>query len=40
MWPDFEIKDLDAALKDFSGRERRFGGVPESSAILAAGGAR
>jgi undecaprenyl diphosphate synthase len=40
MWPDFEIKDLDAALKDFSGRERRFGGVPESSAVLAAGGAR
>ena len=24
-WPDFGIKDLDAALKDFASRERRMG---------------
>jgi undecaprenyl diphosphate synthase len=28
MWPDFDSSDLDAALKEFSLRERRFGGVP------------
>ncbi len=27
MWPDFEAADLDAALRDFAGRERRFGRV-------------
>jgi len=26
LWPDFSEKDLDEALKDFSKRERRFGG--------------
>ena len=40
MWPDFDTNDLDAALKDFRGRERRFGGVPEPCAALAIGGAR
>jgi undecaprenyl diphosphate synthase len=40
MWPDFDTNDLDAALKDFGGRERRFGGVPEPSAALAIGGTR
>jgi undecaprenyl diphosphate synthase len=40
MWPDFETNDLDAALEDFNGRERRFGGVPEPSAALAISGAR
>jgi undecaprenyl diphosphate synthase len=40
MWPDFETNDLDAALKDFRGRERRFGGVPEPSAVLSLSGAR
>jgi undecaprenyl diphosphate synthase len=29
MWPDFDEDDLQAALKEFSRRERRFGGVPE-----------
>jgi undecaprenyl diphosphate synthase len=29
MWPDFDEADLDAALEEFRGRERRFGGVPE-----------
>jgi undecaprenyl diphosphate synthase len=39
MWPDFDEADLDAALKEFSRRERRFGGVPEialESAVAAA----
>ena len=27
MWPDFDKADLDAALDEFSRRERRFGGV-------------
>jgi undecaprenyl diphosphate synthase len=32
MWPDFDAADLDAALEEFSGRERRFGGVAEACA--------
>jgi undecaprenyl diphosphate synthase len=28
MWPDFNADDLDTALAEFKGRERRFGGVP------------
>jgi undecaprenyl diphosphate synthase len=28
MWPDFNEDDLDAALEEFSRRERRFGSVP------------
>ena len=28
MWPDFDATDLDAALREFRRRERRFGGVP------------
>ena len=28
MWPDFDEADLEAALEEFSGRERRFGGGP------------
>jgi undecaprenyl diphosphate synthase len=42
MWPDFDAADLDAALGEFSRRERRFGGVPEAallSTALSAGGA-
>ena len=31
MWPEFDEKDFDAAVRDFRGRERRFGGVPEQS---------
>jgi len=31
MWPDFNEADLDAALDEFSRRERRFGGVPDES---------
>lgn len=32
LWPDFGQKDLETALLDFSGRERRFGGVVEAKA--------
>jgi undecaprenyl diphosphate synthase len=28
MWPDFDEADLDAALQEFSRRERRFGAIP------------
>ena len=27
LWPDFKEKDLDAALMEYAGRSRRFGGV-------------
>ena len=30
MWPEFDEGDLDAALEEFKGRQRRFGGVPAS----------
>ena len=40
MWPDFDTDDLDAALGEFRRRERRFGGVPASSAALPIGGTR
>lgn len=32
LWPDFCEAELDAALADYAGRERRFGGVPIASA--------
>ena len=31
LWPDFTTRDLLLAIADFAGRERRFGGVVESS---------
>jgi undecaprenyl diphosphate synthase len=31
MWPDFDTTDLDAALKEFRRRERRFGSVPATA---------
>lgn len=34
MWPDFDDADLDMALREFHGRERRFGGAPARSAVL------
>jgi undecaprenyl diphosphate synthase len=44
MWPDFGADGLAAAIADFRGRERRFGGlgaaVPRETAESAAGGAR
>jgi undecaprenyl diphosphate synthase len=33
MWPDFEVSDLNAALKEFWRRERRFGGSSTSSEL-------
>jgi undecaprenyl diphosphate synthase len=27
MWPDFSADDLAAAVEEFHGRERRFGGI-------------
>jgi len=32
MWPEFDAADLAAAVKDYLGRERRFGRVPEAAA--------
>jgi undecaprenyl diphosphate synthase len=32
MWPEFNDADLNAALEEFSRRERRFGGVPAATA--------
>ena len=32
MWPDFGAEDLAGAVREFQGRERRFGGVPAVSA--------
>ena len=31
MWPDFDFADLDAALREFANRDRRFGRVPAVS---------
>lgn len=32
LWPDFTAADLAVALREFRGRERRFGGLPEAAA--------
>jgi len=32
MWPEFDAADLEAAVDDFLGRERRFGRLPEAAA--------
>jgi undecaprenyl diphosphate synthase len=32
MWPDFGADDLAGAVREFRGRERRFGGVPVAAA--------
>jgi undecaprenyl diphosphate synthase len=29
MWPDFDARDLEEALREFRGRDRRFGRAPE-----------
>jgi undecaprenyl diphosphate synthase len=39
MWPEFDDTDLDAALADFSRRERRFGAVPEPVLAIASASA-
>jgi undecaprenyl diphosphate synthase len=33
MWPDFDGNDLTAAVREFHGRQRRFGGVPAAPAV-------
>jgi len=33
MWPDFDGADLGAAVREFHGRQRRFGGVPQAPTI-------
>jgi len=37
MWPDFEPGDLAAALADFAGRERRYGGLIQPAREVHAG---
>lgn len=34
MWPDFDADALAAAVRDFRGRERRFGAIPQQAALL------
>ena len=34
MWPDFSPQDLAAAVREFRGRERRFGAIPEAPVRL------
>jgi undecaprenyl diphosphate synthase len=34
MWPEFGAADLETAVREFRGRERRFGAVPAASARL------
>jgi undecaprenyl diphosphate synthase len=31
MWPDFSAADLESAVRDFRGRERRFGAIPPAA---------
>lgn len=31
LWPDFDTKDVDAAIESFRNRKRRFGGVEDSN---------
>jgi undecaprenyl diphosphate synthase len=33
MWPDFTAAELAVALRDFCGRDRRFGGLPRRAAV-------
>ncbi len=33
MWPDFDAEDLEAALKEFRSRQRRFGALPAVVAV-------
>jgi undecaprenyl diphosphate synthase len=35
LWPDFDETDLDAALADYAGRERRFGHTSQQIASAA-----
>lgn len=35
MWPDFAAADLEAAMRDFRSRDRRFGRIPADDAVSA-----
>jgi len=35
MWPDFDAPDLEAAVRQFHARQRRFGAIPPMAAIAA-----
>ena len=35
LWPDFGREDLELAIADFAGRERRYGGRPDETPALA-----
>lgn len=35
MWPDFDVADLETAVRDFHARDRRFGSVPVTVATVA-----
>jgi undecaprenyl diphosphate synthase len=37
MWPDFGAPDLEAAVRQFHARQRRFGAIPSLAAVSAAG---
>ena len=32
LWPDFDVADLEAAVREFHARERRFGRIPAAAA--------
>jgi undecaprenyl diphosphate synthase len=36
MWPDFNAHDLDAAVRQFHSRQRRFGAIPSMAAVSTA----
>jgi undecaprenyl diphosphate synthase len=40
LWPDFGRRDLVAALEEFAGRERRFGGIGDSDPPVQAAGTK
>ena len=33
LWPDFKVEDLHAALKEFAGRNRRFGALDQTNTL-------
>ena len=33
LWPEFRAADLEAAVRDFHGRQRRFGALPEAATV-------
>ncbi len=35
MWPDFDASDLEAAVRQFHARQRRFGAIPPMAAVAA-----